>query len=122
MESTMDTQQLEPATVGLTVEAHEKLKYLKEVELFAEMVDAYRFAITFAISRRLPNTDLASSRQTIFNTATLDPAGEIKFAIETLFPDKKEPTYKIAERLAELGVNELERLAKAGHLTIESLL
>ena len=79
----------EPTTVGLSKEAHEELKLLKENGHFAELQDAYRFAISLAIAQGVDPlaTSVGSGKATIFNIGTLDGDQSIKLAISSIYSD-----------------------------------
>lgn len=112
----------EPTTLGLSDDAHAKLKRLKENGYFAEMADAYRFAIGLALAYGVSPEAIKGSRQTIFNVGTLDPDRLIYLAVETLRDPVAEPIYRTAERLAEWGILELDALAEAGTLVLADVL
>ena len=116
----------ESSTVGLTKMAHDKLKRLKNDGHFGELQDAYRFAISLAIAQGIEPSSVSSegSRTTIFNVGTLDPDQSIRIAIKAIYPEdcKTESSYKIAERLAEWGVNELATKAERGEIDFVKLL
>jgi hypothetical protein len=110
----------EPTTVGLTQLGHERLKQLKSSGYFAEMTDAYRFAIALALAHG--GIAEPAARGTIFNVGSLDPDRSIYQAISALAPEKGEPIYKLAERLAEWGLTEMCRQMEQGTLSIATLL
>lgn len=114
----------EPTTVGLSNDAHDKLKELKESGEFAEMTDAYRFAIALALFRGAdPGRGRQGSWTTVFNVGTLDSDGSLFTAVETLRSSElDEPVWKTAERLADWGVEELHRMMKSGKLPVAKLL
>jgi Arc/MetJ-type ribon-helix-helix transcriptional regulator len=114
------TKLAEPTTVGLSEGAHSKLQKLKESGHFSEMVEAYRFAIAFALSRGEISGRIKT--KTIFNVGTLDPEQELYVAIGALRESEEEPVYRTAERLAEWGVEELYRRVGKGEISIEELL
>ena len=118
----MTAQDNEPTTVGLSDAAHAQLKSLKDREYFAEMADAYRFAIGLALAHGVAPGPVAGSRQTIFNVGTLDPDRLIHLAVATLREPTDEPVYRSAERLAEWGVVELSRRADTGTLSLAEVL
>ena len=113
----------EPTTIGLSESAHEKLKWLQEKEYFRELLDGYRFAIGLALAQGVDPPDV-QKRTTIFNIGTVDPDQSLKRSIETLMGDRVSgvAVYKIAERLAEWGVNELASQAQSGSIDFVSLL
>ena len=113
----------EPTTIGLSEDAHEKLKWLKEEQHFRELLDGYRFAIGLALAQRVEPPEV-QKRMTIFNVGTLDPDHSLRRSIEVLMGDRTRDTsiYKMAERLAEWGVNELASQAKDGSIDFVGLL
>lgn len=111
----------EPTTVGLSSEGHDRLRRLKEDGYFAEMTDAYRFAVALALAHGAAPAAVGS-RGTIFNVGTLDPDKQVYNAIKSLYQVIDEPVYSIAERLAEWGVAELYRMAEVGQLSFTQIL
>jgi len=107
----------EPTTIGLSENAHEKLKWLQEEKHFRDLLDGYRFAIGLALAQGIDPPEI-QKRTTIFNIGTVDPDQSLKISIKALMGDRIQgtPVYKIAERLAEWGVNELASQAEAGNL------
>jgi len=113
----------EPIQVGLSKEAHEKLLRLKEDGHFGDMADAYRFAIALAIAHGVtPDDKPLRNGPTIFNTGSLDPDRSLQAVIKALLNPISEPVYKVAEKLAEWGVNELYRLSESGVIPIVDLI
>ena len=116
----------EPSTVGLTKAAHDKLKRLKDDGHFGELQDAYRFAISLAVAQGIDPFSIPSegSRTTIFNVGTLDPDQSLKVAINAVYSDacNNEAAYKIAERLAEWGGDELSMETSRGDINFVKLL
>lgn len=113
----------EPTTIGLSEGAHEKLKRLQEEQHFRELLDGYRFAIGLALAQGVEPPEV-QKRTTIFNVGTVDPDQSLKRSIEALMGDRVRDTsiYKMAERLAEWGVNELASQAEAGRIDFAGLL
>ena len=113
----------EPTTIGLSEGAHEKLKRLQEDEHFRELLDGYRFAVGLALAQRVEPPEV-QKRTTIFNVGTVDPDQSLKRSIEALMGDRVRDTsiYRMAERLAEWGVNELASQAKTGSIDFVGLL
>jgi len=113
----------EPTTIGLSEGAHEKLKWLQEEQHFRELLDGYRFAIGLALAQGVEPPEV-QKRTTIFNVGTVDPDQSLKRSIEALMGERVRDTsiYKMAERLAEWGVNELASQAKAGRIDFARLL
>ena len=113
----------EPTTIGLSEGAHEKLKWLQEEQHVRELLDGYRFAIGLALAQSVQPPDV-QKRTTIFNVGTVDPDQSLKLSIEALMGDRVRDmsVYKMAERLAEWGVNELASQANAGRIDFARLL
>ncbi|WP_281019570.1 hypothetical protein [Minwuia sp. IMCC3077] len=113
----------EPTTIGLSEGAHEKLKRLQEERHFRELLDGYRFAIGLALAQGVEPPEVLK-RTTIFNVGTVDPDQSLKRSIEALMGDRIRDAsiYKMAERLAEWGVNELASQAEAGSIDFAGLL
>lgn len=113
----------EPTTIGLSESAHGKLKRLQEDGYFRELLDGYRFAIGLALAQRVEPPDV-QKRTTIFNVGTVDPDQSLKRSIEALMGShvRDASIYKMAERLAEWGVNELASQAEAGSIDFVGLL
>lgn len=113
----------EPTTIGLSEGAHEKLKRLQEEQHFRELLDGYRFAIGLALAQGIEPPEV-QKRTTIFNVGTVDPDQSLKRSIEALMGDRVQDAsrYKMAERLAEWGVNELASQAEAGSIDFVGLL
>ena len=113
----------EPTTIGLSEDAHGKLKWLQEEQHFRELLDGYRFAIGLALAQGIEPPDVLR-RTTIFNVGTVDPDQSLKRSIEALMGDRvrNASVYEMAERLAEWGVNELAGLATAGTIDFVRLL
>ena len=113
----------EPTTIGLSKSAHEKLKWLKEEEYFRELLDGYRFAVGLTLAQRIDPPEV-QNQTTIFNVGTVDSDQSLKRSVEILMGDRIRDTsvYKMVERLAEWGVNELASQAEAGGIDFISLL
>lgn len=113
----------EPTTLGLSQSAHNKLKWLQEEEYFREILDGYRFAIALALAQGIDPPEI-KKRTTVFNVGTVDPDQSLKQSIQVIMGDRIQniPIYKMAERLAEWGVNELESQAKSGGVDFIALL
>ena len=113
----------EPTTIGLSEGAHERLKWLQEEQHFRELLDGYRFAIGLALAQGVEPPEV-QKRTTIFNVGTVDPDQSLQRSIEALMGERVRDTsiYKMAERLAEWGVNELALEAKDGSIDFARLL
>lgn len=111
----------EPTMIGVAEATHAKLQRLKEDGHFREMADAYRFGIGLALAQGVSPKEISS--RTVFSVATIDPQQELKTAIQAVFGDqiKGVAVYKMAERLADWGINELSALAEKGEIDIVAL-
>lgn len=107
--------------IGVSDATHAKLKRLKEDGHFREMADAYRFAIGLALAQGISPPEIIS--QTVFSVATIDPDQSIKNAIQAILSEKVEriPIYKMAERLADWGIQELAAQADRGEIDIVAI-
>ena len=113
----------ETTTLGLSQSAHNKLKWLREEQYFRDLLDGYRFAMSLALTQAIDPPEI-KKRTTIFNVGTVDPDQSLKQCIQIVLGDRLKDTsvYKIAERLAEWGVNELESQARSGGIDFIALL
>lgn len=108
--------------IGVSEATHSKLKNLKDDGHFREMADAYRFAIGLALAQGIDPPEIGTS-QTVFSVATIDPDQSIKNAIQTILGDqiRDVPIYKMAERLADWGIQEIAREAEGGDIDVVTL-
>ena len=111
----------EPVNVGIGKAAHGRLQRLKEDGHFAEMLDAYRFAVGLALAHGGATADMGE-RQNLFNVGTLDPDRSLYTAVAALRQPADEPVYKTVERLATWGVDEMDRRAARGTLSFGDIL
>lgn len=108
--------------VGLSITMHPHLEALKNDGYFAEMRDAYRFAVALAMAKGVIPPEFQGKRQNIFATPTVDPDGSLAAAIRALMPCEETPPYRWAERLAEVGVEILAARSAQGRLDIGAML
>ena len=113
----------EVTTVGLSEHADDLLDQMKEQEIFAEKLDGYRFAISFAVASGVFPSEI-EKRNTLFNVGSLDPGQLIRSAIEALYEDELATisACRIAERLADWGVRDLYEQVTQGQLDFAALL
>lgn len=111
----------EPTMIGVAEATHSKLQRLKEDGHFREMADAYRFGIGLALAQGVVPKEISS--RTVFSVATIDPQQELRTAIQAVFGSQLEgiAVYKMAERLADWGINELSALAEKGEIDVVGL-
>ncbi len=103
--------------VGLSDSGNDKLDYLREQGYFADKIDGYRFAVGLALANGVIPPELPK-RVTFLNVGSLDPDHTLRRAVEALMPDHLGETtvYRLVERLADWGVNELHAQAQAGDI------
>ncbi|MBK8015247.1 MAG: hypothetical protein IPK20_00170 [Betaproteobacteria bacterium] len=107
--------------IGVSENVHPKLKRLKEDGHFREMLDAYRFGIAYALAMGVVPDEVSS--QTVFSVASVDPDQTIKHAIQAILGDQVQcPVYRMAERLANWGVQEIYEEAAKGSIDMVSIL
>ena len=99
-----------------------KMKRLKEDGYFREMSDAYRLAIAISLSSGGAEKDAGEQKKTFLNIGSLDPDKRLYEAIRALKPNRTEPVYRIAERLAELGIDKIAEMAESGEISIRDIL
>ena len=109
--------------VGLSESADDKLAELKELGIFADKIDGYRFGISLAIAQGVLPGELVK-RVNLFNVGSLDPDQALKKSVEALMPNElaETTTYRLIERLADWGVAELHAQAKSGEIDFVTLL
>lgn len=109
--------------VGLSESANDKLDELKELGVFADKIDGYRFGVGLALAHGVFPTEVVK-RVNLFNVGSLDPDQTLRQAVEALMPSALEETtvYRLVERLADWGVAELHAQAKAGDVDFVTLL
>ena len=109
--------------VGLSEAANAKLDELRELGYFADKIDGYRFAVSLAIAQGVIPPEI-TRRTTFLNVGSLDPDQVLRKTVEALMAPQLEETtvYRLIERLADWGVNELYAMAKAGDIDFVALL
>lgn len=112
----------EPTTIGLGEKSHNWLQRFKEEGLFAEMKDAYRFAVAFYLSKQITPPEIIGKKNTIFNIGTIDPDKELYLAISCLMPNIEGSIYQMAERLADAGIAEMAVEFERGTLDVVALI
>src|SRR5688572_9832115 len=107
---------LEPTMIGVSKLTHVKLTRLKEDGHFKEMADAYRFAIGLALAQGIVPDEISS--QTVFSVSTIDPHQIIRNAITAILGQQiaGKSVYKMAERLADWGIQEMFAQASNGSI------
>lgn len=98
----------EIVTIGLSETGNDKLGELKEEGIFAEKMDGFRFAVALALAQGIIPSEI-TKRSPFLNIGSLDPDQTLRRAVEALLPEQLIDTtpYRLIERLAEWGVNDL---------------
>lgn len=114
----------EPTTLSVSSEAAETLRQLQDAGLFQDRLDAYRFALAFALACDAEGAARGrGERQTIFNKGTFDPDETIYHSVMALrAPTVDEPVYDTCQRLAEWGLGELRQRMERGPIEIVEIL
>lgn len=108
---------------SLSERVHAKLKRLQEEEHFSEMRDAYRFGIALALSRGISPPEIGTPKSAgIYSISQIDPDQSIALAINLLMDIQDSQPYRLAERLAEWGIEELSRESEKGQIDFSRLL
>ena len=110
----------EPTTVGLSQKAKIILERLKVDGYFNEMLDAYKFAVAYALVSNAIAQPL-SNTTTIFNVGSLDRDQLLHDSVKALRDNQDEPVYKTIERLAEWGIHEMGLDAENGDINFSSI-
>lgn len=109
--------------VGLSESTDDKLAELKEMGVFADKIDGYRFGVSLALAQGADPTEL-TKRVNLYNVGSLDPDQMLRRSVECLMPEQLAETtvYRLIERLADWGVNELYSQATSGDIDFVGLL
>jgi hypothetical protein len=86
------------------------------------MLDAYRFGIALALATGVLPDEISS--QTVFAVSTVDPDQLIKHAIQAVLGEQVAgiSTYRMAERLADWGVQEIYAQSERGEIDVVGIL
>lgn len=103
--------------LGLSTRAHDALKSLKANGVLDEMADGYRLGVALAVSFAVTPPPL-EDRVNVFGVATVDPTGELRSVVESLYEHTELTPYRLMERLADWGVRELENRYKGASLDL----
>lgn len=112
----------EPTMIGLSEMTHAVLTQMKEDGYLAEMADGYRLGIALALGKGVVPPEVLAPRKTVFSVATIDPDQDVATAIRALAKLDGGSVYKMAERLAEWGINEIHSMFDGGPIDIAEIL
>jgi hypothetical protein len=121
VENDMTRQFTEPPQIGVSESRHEKLRQLKDDGHFAEMADAYKFAVAFALLKG-KSLEPQGKKITTFSTSTLDPTQALFSIVQETRESENEPVWRTIERLAEWGIEELTQIAESGEIVFSKLI
>lgn len=109
--------------IGCSSDTDDKLAQLKELGVFAEKIDGYRFGVSLALAQGAEPTDLVN-RKNLYNVGSLDPDQVLKRSVEALMPERLSQTtpYRLIEQLADWGVKELYSQAVEGKIDFVEIL
>lgn len=111
---TLDAGSPEPSRDAINLRLSEAAKAtldgLAKDGYFAEMKDAYRLGIAYAIRHGLIDDADTSRPVNYLNVGSLDPQGFIRDIIIECYGDSEGPPYKVVERLAEAGITAMAEL------------
>ena len=92
-------------TIGITKANHVPLQRLVQSGQFASELDAAKFAMAYA-ARNGTSPGRADSADTKWNVGSVDPSGDLREMIVSLYADSDEP-YRLMERLMNQGIQAL---------------
>ena len=92
-------------TIGITKDNHLALQKLVQSGQFVSELDAAKFAMAHA-ARSGVAVGHADGADTKWNVGSVDPTGDLREMIISLYPDTKEP-YRLIEYLMNRGISDL---------------
>jgi hypothetical protein len=108
-------------TIGLDQGGQEVLADLIATGFFRLELDAAKFAMALAIRGRV-GTGQTQGADTKWNVGTVDPSGEIRDLLQSLYEGVAEP-YRLAEHLMNEGLKLIrEDAVQRGRTDVQSLL
>ena len=94
------------ANIGLSEKSHSQLKEMTDLEMFNDLKDGYRLAISVAIKKKIDATShKIENRKNMFDVGGVDQNFLLRNSIKLLYPSEEGQEYKFIEKLADLGVN-----------------
>ena len=85
----------------------------EEHQLFSQMQDGYRLAVSLAISKNLNiNNVTLTRRKNMYAVGAIDENQLFKYIIRENYPDFINQEYRALEKLADLGLNFLSKKVK----------
>lgn len=100
--------------VGLSEHLVEKLREMtEENQLFSQMQDGYRLAVSLAISKNLNiNNVNLTRRKNMYAVGAIDEDQVFKYIIRENYPNFANQEYRALEKLADLGITFLSENIK----------
>ena len=94
------------ANIGLSEKSHSQLKEMTDLDMFNDLKDGYRLAVSVAIKRKIDATShKIESRKNMFDVGGVDQNFLLRNSVKLLYPSEEGQEYKFIEKLADLGVN-----------------
>ncbi len=112
----------EPTMIGLSEKTHSLLTQMKEDGHLAEMADGYRLGIALSLAKGVIPPEVPTPRKTVFSVATIDPDHDLATAIRSIANLECGSVYRMAERLAEFGINEINAMFEGGAIDISEII
>ena len=112
----------EPTMIGLSEKTHSLLTQMKEDGHLAEMADGYRLGIALSLAKGVIPPEVPTPRKTVFSVATIDPDHDVATAIRSIANLEGGSVYRMAERLAEFGINEIYSMFAGGAIDISEII
>ena len=107
--------------IGLTPEGSATIDRVLATGLFAGKDDVARFAAALAIDAADP-VEPVRGAETTWHTKGIDNTGELKAAVQLLYPNADEP-YRLLENLIDAGLRRIARhLDARGELVLPELM
>ena len=107
-------------TIGLTPEGEKIMKEIMSLDIFKDMIDSAKFAMSLAINAgiELSHTEKAN---TIWNVGSFDSDNQLRQMIPILYPNCNTP-YRAVESLIDGGLLIIKSKISGGSLDVALLI
>jgi hypothetical protein len=119
----IDSGVTDKSAIGLSASVNSMLDELIEKKVFKDKLDGYRFAVSYAIAKEA-EPPAVQGVESMYNVGQVDLGGNLVHAIEALMPNHPltyTQPYRIVERLAHWGINEIYQKCRAGSFNFATL-